>query len=77
MSVELIIATFALSYVVYESVDSWIIFERVCNKFRVSSQWIIHEDDSSDSVLDIQQVVFEEFRGLSGLCSRDERDHSK
>ena len=47
------------------------------DSFRASYRWIIHETDSSDSVLDIPRVVFEEFRGSSGWLSRDERDNSE
>ena len=76
-SVKLIIATLALSCVVYESVDSRIVFKQVCDSFRVSCWWTINEDDLSDSVLDIQRVVFKEFWILSGLCSREEQDHNE
>ena len=35
------------------------------DSFRVSFRWINHKADSSDSVLDIQRVIFDEYQGLS------------
>ena len=47
------------------------------DSFRASCRWINHEADSSDSVLNIQQVIFDECRGSSGWSSRSERDNSE
>ena len=47
------------------------------DSFLVSCRWRNHKADLSDSVLDIQRVIFDECQGLSGWCSRNEQYNSE
>ena len=55
----------------------WLSSQLASDSFRVSCRWINCEADSSDSVLDIQQVVFDVCRVSSVWCPRNKQDNSE
>ena len=54
--------------------DNWcaVVMLLSSDSFRASCQWINHKADSSDLVLNIQRVIFDECQGSSEWCSRSE-----